>query len=90
MDNMAKHHPDLIMCLKTKGLGIGKLCKNCSGKCPICDSYSKPFILVRICKSCFFGSLKLRCIICGSEGFSDAYYCKECVILEKDVENFVY
>nr|BAS01439.1 PHD zinc finger protein [Lotharella vacuolata] len=88
---MAKHHPDLIMCLKTKGLGVGRLCKNCklfynlgAGKCPICDSYSKPFFLVRICRDCFFGSLKFKCIICGGKGFSDAYYCRECVILEKD------
>merc|ERR1712054_372099 len=81
---MAKHHPDLIMCLKTKGLGIGRLCKNCTGKCPICDSYSKPFFLVRVCKNCCFGTLKLRCIICGGPGISDAYYCKECCQQEKD------
>ena len=26
-----------------------------------------------------------RCVICGGHGISDAYYCKECTILEKDV-----
>ena len=25
-----------------------------------------------------------RCVICGGPGISDAYYCKECTIQEKD------
>ena len=25
-----------------------------------------------------------RCVICGGPGVSDAYYCRECTILEKD------
>jgi hypothetical protein len=25
-----------------------------------------------------------RCVICGGAGISDAYYCKECTIQEKD------
>ena len=29
---------------------------------------------------CFQG----RCVICGGPGISDAYYCKECTIQEKD------
>jgi PHD finger-like domain-containing protein 5A len=28
--------------------------------------------------------LKGRCIICNAKGVADAYYCKECVMLEKD------
>ncbi len=26
-----------------------------------------------------------RCVVCGGIGVSDAYYCKECTICEKDV-----
>lgn len=35
-----------------------------------------------------YGSLERvfqgRCVICGGPGVSDAYYCRECTILEKD------
>ncbi|KAH9172967.1 PHF5-like protein-domain-containing protein [Lactarius sanguifluus] len=40
--------------------------------------------LVRICDECNFGTYGGRCIICGSPGISDAYYCAECTRLEKD------
>lgn len=43
-----------------------------------------PAVLVRICDECNFGSRAGRCVICGMQGVSDAYYCKECVLLEKD------
>nr|BAS01737.1 PHD zinc finger protein [Amorphochlora amoebiformis] len=88
---MVKHHSDLILCLKLQGSGIGKLCDQCNaiklgeGKCPICDSYVRPTCLVRICNDCNYGSYKEKCIICGKLGVSDAYYCRECVILEKNV-----
>merc|ERR1712193_543753 len=82
---MAKHHPDLIMCRKQAGIAIGRLCEKCDGKCVICDSYVRPCQLVRICDECNFGSYQGRCVICGSAGISDAYYCKECVQMEKDV-----
>ena len=89
---MAKHHPDLIMCRKQPGIAIGKLCEKCDGKCVICDSYVRPLSLVRICDECNFGSfqvynslIKGRCVICGGLGVSDAYYCKACVLMEKDV-----
>lgn len=55
------------------------------GKCPICDSLVRPAVLVRVCDECNYGSYAGRCVICGSTGISDAYYCKECVLLEKDV-----
>lgn len=29
-------------------------------------------------------ALKGRCVICGGPGISDAYYCKECTVQEKD------
>jgi PHD finger-like domain-containing protein 5A len=40
---------------------------------------------VRICDECNYGSYQGRCVICGGPGASDAYYCKECCIQEKDV-----
>lgn len=55
------------------------------GKCVICDSYVRPSTLVRICDECNYGSYQGRCVICGGPGVSDAYYCKECTIMEKDV-----
>jgi hypothetical protein len=55
------------------------------GKCVVCDSYVRPCTLVRICDECNYGSYQGRCTICGGPGISDAYYCKECTIEEKDV-----
>jgi len=40
---------------------------------------------VKICDECNYGSYQGRCTICGGPGISDAYYCKECVQMEKDV-----
>ncbi|XP_074682884.1 PHD finger-like domain-containing protein 5A isoform X2 [Strix aluco] len=82
---MAKHHPDLIFCRKQAGVAIGRLCEKCDGKCVICDSYVRPCTLVRICDECNYGSYQGRCVICGGPGVSDAYYCKECTIQEKDM-----
>ena len=61
------------------------LCCADDGKCAICDSYVRPCTLVRICDECNYGSYQGRCVICGGPGISDAYYCKECTIEEKDV-----
>lgn len=80
----SRHHPDLILCRKLPGIAIGRLCEKCDGKCPICDSYVRPSTLVRICEECNFGSSGGKCIVCGGNGISDAYYCAECVRLEKD------
>ena len=55
------------------------------GKCVICDSYVRPATLVRVCDECNYGSYAGRCVICGGNGISDAYYCKECTMQEKDV-----
>ena len=33
----------------------------------------------RVCETC-----DGRCVVCNAPGVSDAYYCKECVMLEKD------
>lgn len=65
-------------------LAIGKLCANCDGRCPLCDSYVRPEEIVRICDECNFGPLKDRCIVCGALGVAEARYCHECCMLEKD------
>ena len=57
------------------------------GRCVICDSYVRPCTLVRICDECNYGSYQGRCVICGGPGVSDAYYCKECTVQEKDVSS---
>jgi PHD finger-like domain-containing protein 5A len=82
---MAKHHPDLVMCRKQPGIGIGRLCEKHDGLCVICDSYVRPMTLVRVCDECNYGSSQGRCVICGAPGVSDAYYCAECTTQEKDV-----
>ena len=45
----------------------------------------RPATLVRVCDECNYGSYEGRCVICGGTGVSDAYYCKECTMQEKDV-----
>ena len=55
------------------------------GKCVVCDSLVRPCTLVRICDECNYGSFAGRCVICGGVGISDAFYCRECTQLEKDV-----
>lgn len=82
--SMSRHHPDLVMCRKQAGIAIGRLCDKCDGKCPVCDSYVRPTTLVRICDECSFGNYQNKCVVCGGEGISDAFYCHECTRLEKD------
>ncbi|RKP02171.1 hypothetical protein CXG81DRAFT_29575 [Caulochytrium protostelioides] len=81
---MSRHTSDLIMCRKQPGTPIGRLCENCDGRCVICDSLVKPKEIVRICDACNYGQLAGKCILCGAAGVSDAYYCVECVLQEKD------
>ena len=81
---MSRHHPDLVMCRKQPGISLGRLCDKCEGKGPVCDSYVRPTTLVRICDECSFGNYQNKCIVCGGEGISDAFYCFECTRLEKD------
>ncbi|ELR08923.1 hypothetical protein VC83_05844 [Pseudogymnoascus destructans] len=81
---MSRHHPDLVMCRKQPGISLGRLCDKCDGKCPVCDAYVRPTTLVRICDECSFGNYQNKCVVCGGEGISDAFYCFECTRLEKD------
>lgn len=81
---MAKHHPDLVFCRKQPGIAIGRLCEKCDGKCVICDSYVRPHVFVKVCDECNYGTFEGKCIICGGQGISDAYYCRECTLQEKD------
>uniref|UniRef100_A0A8C9U8P2 PHD finger protein 5A n=1 Tax=Serinus canaria TaxID=9135 RepID=A0A8C9U8P2_SERCA len=76
-----KYHPDHF---KAGGKIKGCAVLAGDGKCVICDSYVRPCTLVRICDECNYGSYQGRCVICGGPGVSDAYYCKECTIQEKD------
>ncbi len=91
---MAKHQADLVFCRRQPGTIIGRLCEKCDGRCVICDSYVRPHVPVRICDECNYGSMEGRCLICSGPGASDAYYCKECTLQEKDVSirglKFVY
>lgn len=81
---MSRHQYDLVVCLKLPGTSIGKLCERCDGRCPGCDSFVKPEVKARICEECAFGKGGEKCIICANKGVSDAYYCNQCVLLEKD------
>ena len=81
---MAKHSTDLVFCRKQPGISIGRLCEKCDGRCVICDSHVNPCTLIRICDECNYGVNQGKCLICNGIGVSDAYYCKECTILEND------
>lgn len=81
---MSRHNPDLQPCLKHPGTTTGLLCEKCEDRCPVCDSYVRPTTLVKVCDECSFGNLGSKCILCGGNGVSEAYYCYECTMLEKD------
>lgn len=87
---MSRHQYDLVQCMKQTGRHVGKVCSNCDGRCPICDSYVKPTAEVRICEECSLGHLQTKCILCGNKLIEEeavpAYYCLECVRLEKHRE----
>lgn len=72
------------MCRRQAGIATGRLCEKCDGKCVVCDSYTRPQVLARVCDECNFGAAAGRCVVCGAPGVSDAYYCRECVQQEKD------
>ncbi|KAJ2221498.1 PHD finger-like domain-containing protein 5A [Coemansia sp. RSA 1722] len=81
---MARHHHDLMFCRRLPGIAVGRLCEKCDGRCVVCDSLVRPEKSVHICDECNYGHFQGRCIICNGRGVSDAFYCNECVGLEKD------
>eukprot|EP00161_Ancyromonas_sigmoides_P010715 TRINITY_DN2693_c0_g1_i2.p2 TRINITY_DN2693_c0_g1~~TRINITY_DN2693_c0_g1_i2.p2 ORF type:complete len:111 (+),score=3.44 TRINITY_DN2693_c0_g1_i2:73-405(+) len=81
---MSRHRADLVMCRKLPGVSVGRLCARCEGRCVICDSYVNPCVVVRICDECNFGQGEGQCVVCGSRGTADAFYCRECVVQESD------
>lgn len=89
---MSRHQYDLVQCMKRPGRGFGLVCGLCDGKCPVCDSMVKPTTKVRVCDECSLGGVKNRCILCGNglgvaaEHGNPAYYCLECVRVDKDRE----
>ncbi|ODV63265.1 U2 snRNP complex subunit RDS3 [Ascoidea rubescens DSM 1968] len=83
---MSRHQFDLLVCHKLPGTHVGKLCEKCDGKCPACDSYVHSYEQVRVCDECAFGENETKCIICYNPGVSEAYYCYECVMREKNRE----
>lgn len=83
---MARHQKDLYLCRNQPGDTQALLCHHCDGKCIICDSYANPQTIVRMCDECAFRQkeLKGRCLICNGAASNPAYYCRECVLLERD------
>merc|ERR1712032_675165 len=84
---MARHNPELVFCRKFNSTGYCVLCDNCDGKCVICDAFINPCKVVNLCEECYIYNLK-TCIVCSTSGFSKAFYCRECVIMEKDARFF--
>mmetsp|Transcript_26830 Transcript_26830/g.29915 ORF Transcript_26830/g.29915 Transcript_26830/m.29915 type:complete len:114 (-) Transcript_26830:73-414(-) len=82
----SKHNPDLIMCGKISGIAIARVGDKYDGQCVgwQCDSFVNPHTIARVCDECNYGANEGRCIITGEPGVSDAYFCSECVKLEKD------
>jgi len=72
------------MCRKQPGIAIGMVCETCDGRCVLCDSFVNQKVVVHICDECNYGANSGKCIVCNRMGMSEAYYCRECVQLEKD------
>ncbi|KAL0212354.1 hypothetical protein RCL1_005980 [Eukaryota sp. TZLM3-RCL] len=75
---------DVQLCRKHVGLGVGKLCERCEGRCILCDSYVHQHTVVRVCDECHLGQAAGRCLICSRMGVADAYFCRQCVLSDKD------
>lgn len=83
---MSKHNVELLLCRNLPGSSVGRLCLNCEGRCPLCDSFVRPSLKARLCEECAFGTTADQCIICGLPGVETAYYCEECVLCARDRE----
>jgi PHD finger-like domain-containing protein 5A len=72
-------------CSNIQGRNKGQLCRRCEGGCPSCGSFVGGTVEARICDNCFYELKEERCIKCLSRNITrTAYYCRECVSLEKD------
>lgn len=82
----SRHHADLVLCRRLpSSQAQGRLCAACEGRCVLCDSYVRPAAPVRLCSQCNYGAAASRCVLCDRPGATnDAFYCRECVQLEKD------
>ena len=81
----SKYHHDLTLCRKMSGISIGRVCATHDGRCVLCDSFVDMETKTRICDECGLGPSQGRCIVCNAPGASDAYYCRICSLMEKDV-----
>lgn len=85
---MARHQQDLVLCRQQPGVAPGYLCNACDGRCPICDSHANQELLVHVCDECAFRQhaerKEGRCVICSNRASNPAYYCHQCVLLERD------
>jgi PHD finger-like domain-containing protein 5A len=76
----------MTMCRRFAGVSPGMLCAEHQGRCVVCKSYNEMVSIVRVCDECAFAKEEeARCIVCGRPKATEvAYYCKYCVLLEKD------
>ena len=81
---MARHQGDLVRCARIPGVSGGRVCAAHDGRCVVCDSMVRPVALARVCDGCGLHGGGERCVVCHARGVADAYYCKECVQMEKD------
>ena len=90
----ARHEADLVVCGRMAGSAVGMLCDRCEGRCVSCDSHVHQKNEAKICDECAFNNAqRQKCIQCcrslGATGVAGAnaypaYYCIQCVTLEKD------
>ncbi|KAI8867069.1 PHF5-like protein, partial [Ramicandelaber brevisporus] len=83
---MSKHLSDIVQCRKLAGIGIGRVCVVHDGRCVGCDSYFNLQTPAHVCDECHFLSTaaQRRCLVCNSLAVADAFYCRNCTMLEKD------
>eukprot|EP00020_Sapocribrum_chincoteaguense_P013546 CAMPEP_0170734070 /NCGR_PEP_ID=MMETSP0437-20130122/2402_1 /TAXON_ID=0 /ORGANISM="Sexangularia sp." /LENGTH=88 /DNA_ID=CAMNT_0011072375 /DNA_START=85 /DNA_END=348 /DNA_ORIENTATION=- len=78
-------------CGNPQGMSRGRVCANCDGKCPSCESLVNSLLPARICDECKHSASDDQCILCGSKLRAnpdseppEAYYCDQCVTMQYD------
>jgi hypothetical protein len=79
-----RNNPDVVVCGRRTGPGLGLLCENCEGRCPSCDSHYRLVEPAHICGECAAGAILEKCIMCGGVGKYPAKYCEDCVLRGKN------